>query len=149
MYFMCIGVLSAQVSVWRYQNPWPRVTDSGELSCGFWELNPGLPGEESVLLTAEPSFQPQKCYIFFNDRILVMGLGSRVLCIPGWFRTWYVVENGLYFWRSCFYLSNAGVIGVCYHTWLCGAADGAWGLCRLGKNSSNWVTLPGPILFLS
>ncbi|CAO2613549.1 hypothetical protein LEMLEM_LOCUS16128 [Lemmus lemmus] len=31
------------------------VTDSCELPCGCWELNPGPREEQSVLLTTEPS----------------------------------------------------------------------------------------------
>ena len=34
------------------------ITDSFELTCGCWELNSGSLEEQSVLLTAEPSFQP-------------------------------------------------------------------------------------------
>ena len=35
-----------------------RVTDSGELTCGCWKLNPGPLEEQPVLLTTEPSLQP-------------------------------------------------------------------------------------------
>jgi hypothetical protein len=38
--------------------PATGVTDSCELPCGFWELNLGPLEEQSVLLTAEPSLQP-------------------------------------------------------------------------------------------
>ena len=36
------------------------VTDSCELLCGCWELNPAPLKEQPVLLTAEPSLQPPK-----------------------------------------------------------------------------------------
>lgn len=34
------------------------VTDSGELQCRYWELNPGTQEKEPVLLTAGPCLQP-------------------------------------------------------------------------------------------
>jgi hypothetical protein len=34
------------------------ITDGCEPPCGCWELNSGPLEEQSVLLTAEPSFQP-------------------------------------------------------------------------------------------
>ena len=34
------------------------ITDGCEPPCGCWELNSGPLGEQSVLLTAEPAFQP-------------------------------------------------------------------------------------------
>jgi hypothetical protein len=36
-----------------------RITDGCEPPCGCWELNSGPLKEQSVLLTAEPSLQPQ------------------------------------------------------------------------------------------
>ena len=35
--------------------PGTEATDSCELQCGCWELNPGPVGEQPVLLIAEPS----------------------------------------------------------------------------------------------
>ena len=35
------------------------ITDGCEPPCGCWELNSGPLEEQSVLLTPEPSFQPQ------------------------------------------------------------------------------------------
>ena len=40
--------------------PKAEVTDGCELLCGCWQLNPALLGEQSVLLTTEPSLQPRK-----------------------------------------------------------------------------------------
>ena len=37
--------------------PGTGVTDSCELPCGCWELNPGALEEQAVLLTTEPSLQ--------------------------------------------------------------------------------------------
>ena len=37
---------------------WTGATDSCELPCGCWELNPGPLEEQSVLLTTGPSHQP-------------------------------------------------------------------------------------------
>ena len=43
--------------------PGTGITESCELPCGCWELNPGLLEEQSVLLTPEPSLQPtRKCF---------------------------------------------------------------------------------------
>jgi E3 ubiquitin-protein ligase NEDD4 len=39
-------------------SPGTVVTDSCELLCGCWELNPGSPEEQPVLLTAGPSLLP-------------------------------------------------------------------------------------------
>ena len=44
---MCIGVRA----------PGNGVTDSCELPCGCWDLNPGPLGEQPVRLTAESSLQ--------------------------------------------------------------------------------------------
>lgn len=48
--YLCEGVRAEGVRAWSY---------SFELLCGFWELNLGPLEEQSVLLTAEPSLQPQ------------------------------------------------------------------------------------------
>ena len=40
------------------RSPGTGFSDSCELPCGCWELNPGPLEEQSVLLTAEPSLQP-------------------------------------------------------------------------------------------
>jgi hypothetical protein len=42
------------------------ITDSCEPPCGFWDLNSGSLEEQSVLLTAEPSLQPDK-FIFLIE----------------------------------------------------------------------------------
>ncbi|KAL6074356.1 hypothetical protein STEG23_012106, partial [Scotinomys teguina] len=45
------------------RSPGTGVTDSCELPCGFWDLNPGPLEEQPVLLTAEPSLQPpETCF---------------------------------------------------------------------------------------
>jgi hypothetical protein len=36
------------------------IIDGYEAPCGFWELNSGPLGKQPVLLTAEPSLQPNK-----------------------------------------------------------------------------------------
>jgi hypothetical protein len=43
-----------------------RVTDSCELPCGCWGLNPGLLEKHSVLLTTEQSLQHQTEKLFTN-----------------------------------------------------------------------------------
>ena len=43
--------------------------DGWEAPCGFWELNSGPLEEQPVLLTAEPSLQPQ--YFYFSRYILI------------------------------------------------------------------------------
>jgi hypothetical protein len=56
--------LSLQTHQKRASDP---ITDGCEPSCGCWELNAGPLEEQTVLLTAEPSLQPQ-VLIFFNPR---------------------------------------------------------------------------------
>jgi hypothetical protein len=51
----CPGLAKARRGI---QSPRARVTDGCELSCECWELNLGPLQEQSVLLTAKPSFQP-------------------------------------------------------------------------------------------
>jgi hypothetical protein len=60
---MFIGVLPASMSD---GTPGPGVTDSCELLCGLWELNPGPLEEQPVVLTAEPSLQSLKAYLHID-----------------------------------------------------------------------------------
>ena len=53
---MYIGVLIACVRV--SDLPRTGITDSCELTGGYWELNPGPLELQPVLLTTEPSLQP-------------------------------------------------------------------------------------------
>jgi hypothetical protein len=48
----------------------PIVHDHEPL-CGCWELNSGPLEEQSMLLTAEPSLQPQEPYLknIYNDNV--------------------------------------------------------------------------------
>ena len=77
---MCMGVLPACVSVRGCQIPGTGGRDSCELPCWCWELNLDPLEEQSVLLTAEPSFQHQNLIIFKLPR-----LPKRLfhLCLPG------------------------------------------------------------------
>ena len=43
------------------------VTDSCELPCGCWELNPGPLVEQPVLLNTEPSLQPHAHNSYGDD----------------------------------------------------------------------------------
>ena len=52
-------------------SPGTRVTNSCELPCGCWELNPGPLQEQQVFLTTEPSLQP-----LFQDLIPTMIMNS-------------------------------------------------------------------------
>ena len=56
------------------------VTDSGELSCGSWELNPGSLEEQPVLLTAEPSLQTRPLAPI--SLLCGTGYGTMVLLTP-------------------------------------------------------------------
>ena len=47
----------------RGQIPGNGVTDSCELPCGCWEVNPGPLEEQPVLLTTEPSLPPPGLFI--------------------------------------------------------------------------------------
>ena len=54
------------------RSPATGVTDSCELPCGYWELNPGPLEEQPVLLTTEPSPQPEYTILnaeFFSCKV--------------------------------------------------------------------------------
>lgn len=57
------------------QSPRIGVTDGCELPCGFWEL--GHLQEQPVILTAEPSFQPQ--WWGFDKRLLMLSPSRDIL----------------------------------------------------------------------
>lgn len=44
-----------------------RTVATGELSCACWELNLGVPQEQPVFLTAEPSLWPQYSVILYQE----------------------------------------------------------------------------------
>ena len=58
---LCEGVRSSEAGV----------TGSGESPCGCWELNPDPLEEQSVLLTAEPTLQPQVRRFIIRDLHLI------------------------------------------------------------------------------
>ena len=62
---MCIGVKVSDSLELDF-------SDSCELLCECWELNPGPLEEQSVLLTTEPSLQPHD--FFFKDRVSLCSL---------------------------------------------------------------------------
>lgn len=66
VYFMCIGILSAYGIV---------VTDSCELPCGRQESNLGPLEEQSMLLTAESSLQPE---IFVSYVAIFFSISFRI-----------------------------------------------------------------------
>jgi hypothetical protein len=53
------SVLPAHVPAYQ-KKAWDPIIDGCEPPCGCWELNSGLLQEQSVLLTSEPSLQPQE-----------------------------------------------------------------------------------------
>jgi len=57
------------------------ITDGCEPPCGCWELNSGPLEEQSVLLTAEPSLQPNM-QIYFYQLILSFRRHGPYLLIP-------------------------------------------------------------------
>jgi hypothetical protein len=68
MYFIYVNIRSClQTHQKRASDP---ITDGCELVCGCWELNSEPLEEQSVFLTAEPSFQPhcKYSYTFFHKR---------------------------------------------------------------------------------
>jgi hypothetical protein len=82
------------------------ITDGCEAPCGCWELNSGPLEEQSVLLTAEPSLQPNDansffCFLFLFVFVLVFCLfvclfGDKVsLYSPGCPGTHFVDQAGL------------------------------------------------------
>ena len=60
---MCIGVLPA-----CYVSSDLGVTDSCELPCGCWELNPGPLEKQSMLRSTEPSLQPSLVFSSTEER---------------------------------------------------------------------------------
>ena len=56
--------------------PGTGVTDSCELPCGCWELNPGALEEQPVILATELSLQPLEGY--FGKSVLSCHIGSRL-----------------------------------------------------------------------
>ena len=87
--FLCASIFCIHACLWeiaRSSETGIGVTDSCELPCGFWELNPSPLEEQPVLLTAEPSLQPSilsfksennffllflflfVCFCFFQDK---------------------------------------------------------------------------------
>ena len=59
--FLYIYIRYLQAHQKMVTNP---ITDGCEPPCGCWELNSGSLEEQSVLLTAEPSLQPQKSFFW-------------------------------------------------------------------------------------
>jgi len=49
------------VGVFRHFRREHPITDGCEPPCGFWESNSGPLEEQKVLLTTEPSLQPEIC----------------------------------------------------------------------------------------
>ena len=62
---ICIYNSCLQTHQKRASDP---ITDGCKSPCGCWELHSGPLEEQSVLLTAEPSFQPP-CLQFYNQTI--------------------------------------------------------------------------------
>jgi hypothetical protein len=56
------------------------ITDDCEPPCGCWELNSGPLEEQSVLLTTEPSLQPQ-CVLFLTANVWqAFTVVSHIIC---------------------------------------------------------------------
>jgi len=56
------------------------ITNDCEPPCGCWELNSGPLEEQSMLLTAEPSLQPQ-VLLFLTKNKAKLTLLSQIICI--------------------------------------------------------------------
>jgi hypothetical protein len=69
-YFMCMGSLSAQKPEEGVRCPGTGVKNGCEPPGVCWELNLGLLGEQSVLLTTEPPSHPQEQPCFKDERKL-------------------------------------------------------------------------------
>lgn len=50
-----------------YEIPLLGTVVTGELPCACWELNLGVPQEQPVFLTAEPSLWPQYSVILYQE----------------------------------------------------------------------------------
>ena len=64
------------------RTPGTGSSDSCELPCGCWELNPGPQEEQSVLLTTDPSLQPLRT--MFTGRSYCLILHSIFLHVLIW-----------------------------------------------------------------
>ena len=84
--FCRVCALCPQKSEDGMGSPGPGVRDSCRLLCGCWELNPGPMEEQPVLLTTEPSLQPQ-LYIFKG--------------ILGWVLQWLHLKTVPIVWCFC------------------------------------------------
>ena len=58
--YICVCVRKSDLLELESYTEVSGVTDSYELPCKCWELNPGLLEEQPLLLTTEPSLQPKK-----------------------------------------------------------------------------------------
>ena len=54
LFIFILCALAVSLHAYLYKDVGTGVTDSCELLCGCWELNPGPPEEQSVLLTTKP-----------------------------------------------------------------------------------------------
>ena len=59
---------SARIPAWQ-KGASNSIIDGGEITQGCWKMNSGPPEEQSVLLTAEPSLQPNT-KVFKNKTFL-------------------------------------------------------------------------------
>lgn len=111
--FMCIGVLSACMSVpriyaWCLRRPKKDIRSSGtgvinscESPCQRWELNLSLLEEQCVPLTIEPSLHPQM--FIFKDFLGETVSHCELLL------TWNLQRS------VCFCPPSAGIEGLYYH----------------------------------
>jgi hypothetical protein len=61
LFILCVGVHHSCLQTHQKRASDP-ITDGCEPPCGCWELNSGPLEEQSVLLTAEPSLQPESLF---------------------------------------------------------------------------------------
>jgi hypothetical protein len=83
IYLMYMSIL--QLSSDTPEDP---ITDGSEPPCSCWDLNSGPLEEQSVLLTTEPSLQPNNGFFFFICAFLRQGLITNFFRGNGKERIW-------------------------------------------------------------
>ncbi|XP_050003558.1 adiponectin receptor protein 1 [Alexandromys fortis] len=106
---------SEKVSRTFSKSPATGSSDSCELPCGCWELNPGPLEEQSVLLTTEPSLQPHKMSCLFCSGVFLgLGLSGVVPTMhftiaEGFVKATTVGQMGWFFLMAVMYITGAGL----------------------------------------
>ena len=114
-FILCALVFYLHVCLYEgVRSPGTGDTDSCELTCGCWELNPGPLKEQPVPITAEPSLQPPQ-FLSFKKIVFLCMCVSVSLC---------GALTSVVWWRAR---------GLCQLLWSPPALS-RWGLPELGTH---------------